>query len=40
MILAGLPGPLVQRLREAGLDSQFTLAGSTAEAVEALTSPR
>ena len=36
MILAGLPGPLVQRLREAGLDSQFTLAGSTAAAVEAL----
>jgi anti-anti-sigma factor len=40
MILAGLPGPLVQRLREAGLDSRFTLADSLAAAVEALTSPR
>jgi hypothetical protein len=30
--LAGLPGHLVQRLRAAGLDGQFTLAHSTAEA--------
>lgn len=36
MILAGLPGPLVQRLCEAALDHQFTLADSTAAAVETL----
>jgi anti-anti-sigma factor len=40
MILAGLPGPLVQRLREADLKGRFTLAASTAAAVDALTSPR
>jgi len=40
MILAGLAGPLVQRLREAGLKGRFTLAASTAAAVDALTSPR
>jgi anti-anti-sigma factor len=39
MILAGLPGPLVQRLHEAGLDTQFSLADSTAAAVDTLTSP-
>ena len=39
MILAGLPAPLVQRLREADPDGRFTLAGSTAAAVDALTSP-
>jgi anti-anti-sigma factor len=33
MVVAGLPGHLVQRLRAAGLDGQFTLARSTAEAV-------
>ncbi len=39
MIVACLPGPLAGRLREAGLAGQFTLAGSTAAAVTALTSP-
>jgi anti-anti-sigma factor len=39
MILAGLPAPLVRRLREADPDGRFTLAGSTAAAVDALTSP-
>jgi anti-anti-sigma factor len=39
MIVAGLPGPLAGRLREAGLAGQFTLADSTAAAVAALTSP-
>jgi anti-anti-sigma factor len=33
LVVAGLPGHLVQRLRVAGLDGQFTLARSTAEAV-------
>lgn len=32
LVVAGLPGLLVQRLRVAGLDGQFTLARSTAEA--------
>jgi anti-anti-sigma factor len=40
MILAGLPEPLVQRLREAGLDGRFTLADNTAAAVDALTPSR
>ena len=39
MIVAGLPGPLAERLHEAGLAGQFTLADSTAAAVTALTSP-
>jgi hypothetical protein len=39
MIVAGLPGPLAGRLREAGLADQFTLADSTEAAVAALTSP-
>jgi anti-anti-sigma factor len=39
MIVAGLPGPLAERLHEAGLADQFTLADSTAAAVTALTSP-
>ena len=39
MVVAGLPGHHVQRLRAAGLDGQFTLAGSTAEAA-AMFSPR
>ncbi|HEY2269237.1 MAG TPA: ATP-binding protein [Streptosporangiaceae bacterium] len=33
MVVAGLSGLLVQRLRVAGLDGQFTLAGSAAEAI-------
>jgi anti-anti-sigma factor len=33
MVVAALPGHLVQRLRAAGLDGEFTLAGSTAEAI-------
>jgi anti-anti-sigma factor len=33
LVVVGLPGLLVQRLRVAGLDGQFTLARSTAEAV-------
>lgn len=33
MILAGLPGRLVERLSEAGYAGRFTLAGSTAEAL-------
>jgi anti-anti-sigma factor len=39
MIVACLPGPLTERLHEAGLAGQFTLADSTAAAVTALTSP-
>jgi anti-anti-sigma factor len=39
MIVAGLPGPLAGRLHEAGLAGRFTLAGSTAAAVTALTPP-
>ena len=40
MVVAGLPGPLAERLDEAGLARLFTLADSTAAAVAALTSPR
>jgi anti-anti-sigma factor len=40
MVVAGLPGPLAERLDEAGLAGLFTLADSTAAAVAALTSPR
>jgi hypothetical protein len=39
MIVAGLPGPLADRLHEVGLADRFTLADSTAAAVTALTSP-
>jgi anti-anti-sigma factor len=39
MVVAGLPGHLVQRLRVAGLDGQFTLAGSTAEAAAMFPPP-
>jgi anti-anti-sigma factor len=39
MVVAGLPGHLVQRLRTAGLDGQFTLARSTAEAVGTFLPP-
>ncbi len=39
MIVACLPGPLAERLREADLADRFTLADSTAAAVTALTSP-
>ena len=39
MVVACLPGPLAERLHEAGLAGQFTLADSTAAAVTALTSP-
>lgn len=33
MVVAGLPGYLAQRLRAAGLDGEFTMAGTTADAV-------
>jgi anti-anti-sigma factor len=39
MIVACLPGPLAERLREAGLAGRFTLADSRDGAVAALTSP-
>jgi hypothetical protein len=39
MVVAGLPGPLAERLDESGLAGLFTLADSTAAAVTALTSP-
>ena len=39
MVVASLPGPLAERLEEAGLAGLFTLADSTAAAVAALTSP-
>jgi anti-anti-sigma factor len=39
MVLAGLPGHLMQRLRAAGLDGQLTLARSTAEAAAMFPSP-
>jgi anti-anti-sigma factor len=39
MVMAGLPGYLLQRLRAAGLDGQFTLAGTTADAVGMLAPP-
>ena len=40
MVVAGLPGPLAERLDEAGLAGLFTLADNTTAAVSALTSPR
>ncbi len=40
MVVAGLPGHLVQRLQGAGLDGQFTLASTVADAVRILTPPR
>jgi anti-anti-sigma factor len=40
MVVASLPGPLAERLDEAGLAGLFTLADSTAAAVAALTSPQ
>jgi hypothetical protein len=33
MVLAGLPGHLIQRLHEAGVASRFILAGTNADAV-------
>jgi hypothetical protein len=33
MVMAGLPGHLLQRLRDAGLDAGFTWASTAAEAV-------
>jgi anti-anti-sigma factor len=39
MVVAGLPRYLVQRLRAAGLDDQFTLAGTVADAVSMLAPP-
>ena len=33
MILAGLPGPLLQRLHDNGLASQFTIADTTDHAI-------
>jgi anti-anti-sigma factor len=40
MVVAGLPGPLTERLDEAGLAGLFTLADNTTAAVAALTSPQ
>ena len=40
MVLAGLPGHLVQRLHEAGVASRFTLAGTSADAVRMVVPPR
>jgi anti-anti-sigma factor len=40
LVLAGLPGHLVQRLRESGLADRFTLAASTAAALGILTAER
>jgi hypothetical protein len=37
MVLVGPPGRLLQRLREAGLDGQFTMAGTSAEAARLLS---
>jgi anti-anti-sigma factor len=39
LVVAGLPGHLAQRLRDAGLDGQFTLARSTADAVDSFNLP-
>jgi anti-anti-sigma factor len=39
MVVAGLPGYLVQRLRAVGLDGQFTLTDTVAEAVGMLAPP-
>jgi anti-anti-sigma factor len=39
MVMAGLPGYLLQRLRAAGLDGQFSLAGTTDDAVGMLAPP-
>jgi anti-anti-sigma factor len=39
MVLAGLPGHLVQRLYEAGIASQFTLADTNADAMRMALSP-
>jgi anti-anti-sigma factor len=39
MVIVGLPGHLLQRLRAAGLGGQFTIAGTTAEAIGMFTSP-
>lgn len=37
MVLVGPPGRLLQRLREAGLDGQFTMAGTSTEATRLLS---
>jgi anti-anti-sigma factor len=39
MVIAGLPGHLLQRLQATGLDGQFTLAGTTAEAIGMFNPP-
>ena len=39
MVIVGLPGYLMQRLRAAGLDGQFATAGTTDEAIGMFTSP-
>jgi anti-anti-sigma factor len=39
MVIVGLPGHLLQRLRATGLDGQFTMAGTAAEATGMFTSP-
>jgi anti-anti-sigma factor len=37
MILAGLPGPLLQRLHDAGLTSRFTVTDTTENAIRKIT---
>jgi anti-anti-sigma regulatory factor len=39
MVLAGPPGPLLQRLRDTGLDREVTVAGTIAEAARLLGRP-
>ncbi len=39
MVIAGLPGLLRQRLRDAGIADRFVLADTTAQAVAMLSSP-
>jgi anti-anti-sigma factor len=39
MVLVGPPGPLLQRLRDTGLDREVTVAGTTAEAARLLGRP-
>lgn len=39
MVLAGLPGPLLGRLRDGGLAGRFTLADSIADALDSLRPP-
>jgi anti-anti-sigma factor len=39
LVVAGLPGHLAQRLRDAGLTGHFTLAPSTAVAIDSFNPP-